>query len=72
MSTITIPITKDLESFIEEEIRAGTSDSKAHLVRFALGRLREERALSRIQEAESDIKAGRVYKGDLKKLLKKF
>jgi len=72
MSTITIPINRELESFIEEELRAGTSDSKAHLVRFALGRLREERALARIQEAETDIKSGRVYKGDLKKLLKKF
>jgi Arc/MetJ-type ribon-helix-helix transcriptional regulator len=72
MSTITVPITKELESFINEEIKAGTSDSKAHLVRFALGRLQEERALSRLQEAELDIKVGRVYKGDLKKLLKKF
>ncbi|OGZ05253.1 MAG: hypothetical protein A2845_02980 [Candidatus Lloydbacteria bacterium RIFCSPHIGHO2_01_FULL_49_22] len=72
MSTITVPITKELESFIEEELRAGTSESKAHLVRFALGRLQEERALSRLNEAEADIKAGRVYRGDLKKLFKKF
>lgn len=72
MTTITIPITKELHSFIESEIRAGTSESKAHLVRYALGRLQEERALSRIQEAETDIKEGRVYQGDLKKLLKKF
>jgi Arc/MetJ-type ribon-helix-helix transcriptional regulator len=72
MTTITIPITKDLESFLEEEIREGTSETKAHIVRFALGRLREERALARLAEAEEDIKTGRVYKGDLKKLLKKF
>lgn len=72
MSTITVPITKELESFIDEELKAGTSESKAHLVRFALGRLREERALARLQEADADIKAGRVYEGDLKKLLKKF
>lgn len=72
MTTITIPITKELESFISEELKAGTSESKAHLVRFALGRLQEERALSRLQEAEIDIKVGRVYKGDLKKLLKQF
>ncbi|MEK7134281.1 MAG: hypothetical protein AAB819_00955 [Patescibacteria group bacterium] len=72
MTTITVPITKELESFISEEMNAGTSESKAHLVRFALMRLREERALSRINEAEADIKAGRVYKGDLKKLIKKF
>jgi Arc/MetJ-type ribon-helix-helix transcriptional regulator len=72
MTTITVPITKELQSFIEEELKAGTSESKAHLVRYALGRLQEERALSRLQEAESDIKEHRVYQGDLKKLLKRF
>jgi len=70
MSTITVPITKELQSFIDEELRAGTSESKAHLVRYALARLQEERALARLQEAEADIKARRVYRGDLKKLLK--
>ncbi|OGZ06742.1 MAG: hypothetical protein A3C93_02555 [Candidatus Lloydbacteria bacterium RIFCSPHIGHO2_02_FULL_54_17] len=72
MTTITVPITKELESFIREELKSGTSESKAHLVRYALGRLQEERALSRLQEAEADIKAERVYKGDLKRLLKQF
>jgi len=72
MTTITVPITKELQIFIEGELRAGTSDSKAHLVRYALGRLQEERAIMRLQEAEADIKAGRVYRGDLKKILKRF
>lgn len=72
MTTITVPITKELQSFIEGELKAGTSDSKAHLVRYALGRLQEERAIMRLQEAEADIKDGRVYRGDLKKILKKF
>lgn len=72
MTTITIPITKELQSFIEGELKAGTSDSKAHLVRYALGRLQEERALSRLKEAETDIKENRVYQGDLKKLLRHF
>lgn len=72
MTTITVPITKELESFINEELASGTSESKAHLIRFALRRLREERALARLEEAEADIKVGRVYKGDLKKLIKRF
>ena len=72
MTTITVPISKELQSFIEGELKAGTSDSKAHLVRYALGRLQEERALSRLQEAETDVKEGRVYQGDLKKLLRQF
>ena len=72
MSTITVPITKDLEAFIESELREGTSESKAHLVRYALKRLREERALARLREAEADIKAGRVYKGDVLKLIERI
>ncbi|MFZ2832110.1 MAG: hypothetical protein WAZ40_03070 [Minisyncoccia bacterium] len=72
MTTITVPINKELESFIAEELKAGTCDSKAHLVRYALARLQEERALARLHEAEMDIKEGRVYRGDLKKLLKQF
>lgn len=72
MSTITVPITKELENFIEEEISSGTSETKAGLVRLALSRLQEERALTHLEEAERDIKDDRVYKGDLKALLKKM
>jgi Arc/MetJ-type ribon-helix-helix transcriptional regulator len=72
MTTITVPITKELQTFIESELKAETSESKAHLVRYALGRLQEERAILRLQEAEMDIKEGRVYKGNLKKILKRF
>lgn len=72
MTTITVPINKELESFIAEELSQGGGESKAHLVRYALERLREERAFSRIEEARRDITEGRVYKGDLKKMLKKF
>ena len=72
MTTITIPINKELETFINEEIREGVSDSKAHVVRYALSRLQEERALTRLKEAEDDVKNGRIYKGDLKQLLSKF
>ena len=71
MTTITVPITADLEDFIKEEVAEGASESKAHLVRYALARLREERALARLHEAEDDIKEGRVYKGNLRNILKK-
>lgn len=70
MATITIPISKELEDFIDEEISYGAIETKTGLVRHALLRLQEERALFRLQEAEMDIKEGRIYKGDLKKLLK--
>ena len=71
MTTITVPISGEIEEFINQELAYGTGESKAHIVRFALLRLREERALSRLTEAEEDIKQGRVFKGDLRSLLKK-
>ena len=70
MTTITVPINKEIEDFINEELSAGTAESKAHLVRVALMRLREERALARLEEAERDIREGRVYKGNLSKILR--
>ncbi len=72
MTTITVPINAELESFIQEELTSGKSESKAHVVRYALMRLREERALERLREAESDIKEGRVYRGSLKTLAKQL
>ncbi len=72
MTTITVPINSELEEFIKSEIKNGTSETKAHVVRYALLRLREERALERLSEAESDIKEGRVYKGSLATLSKKI
>ena len=72
MTTITVPINSDLEEFIKSEIKNGSSESKAHVVRYALMRLREERTLERLSEAENDIKEGRVYKGSLATLAKKL
>ena len=70
MTTITIPINKELENFINAELKSGRSETKAHVVRYALKRLAEERALEGIQEAKRDIKEGRVYEGDLRVLAK--
>lgn len=72
MSTITTPIKKDLEVFIERELSEGRAETKAQVVRQALELLKEERALERIREAEEDINTGRVYKGDIRKLMHKI
>lgn len=72
MTTITVPIDKELEDFINSEIESGRSETKTHVVRYALKQLREERALEGIREAEQDIKEGRVYRGDLRTLIEKM
>jgi len=72
MATITTPLDKDLEAFIDRELKEGRAESKAHVVRSALRLLREERALAEIREAEEEIRAGRLIRGDLREILKKF
>jgi len=72
MAIVTIPLDADLIAFIDEEIRAGNAETKTQVVRQALRRLREERAFSRLREAESDIREGRMIQGDLRKLLEKL
>ncbi len=71
MTTLSIPISKDIEKFIKEYIKSGEAENKAQVVRKALRNLAKEAAYLRVLQAEADVKAGRVYKGDLKTLLKK-
>ena len=72
MNTISVPLPKDLEKFIESYIKSGEAENKAQVVRKALRKLSEERVWSNINEGLRDIDEGRVYKGDLRELLKKF
>ncbi len=69
MSIVTIPLESDLIAFIEAEIKEGNAETKTQVIRQALRKLREERAFARLREAESDVREGRLLKGDLKKLL---
>ncbi|OHA91326.1 MAG: hypothetical protein A2758_02605 [Candidatus Zambryskibacteria bacterium RIFCSPHIGHO2_01_FULL_49_18] len=70
--TISVPITKDQEQFIERRVESGLSANKAHAVRQALEVLREEDWRESLRRAEDDVRAGRIYYGDLDKLSRKL
>lgn len=72
MAIVTIPLEADLYAFIEEEIREGNAETKTQVIRQALRKLREERAFTRLREAESDIREGRLIQGDLRTVLNKL
>lgn len=72
MAVVTIPLDSDLIEFIEEEIREGNAETKTQVIRQAIRRLREERAFTRLREAESDIREGRLLQGDLRALIDKL
>lgn len=69
MSTITVPLTPELDLFIEEGIREGFS-SKAELVRQALTFYKEELALRRLLSARQEVKEGKALRGNLRDLVK--
>ena len=72
MTTISVPITSEQEKFINDLIKSGKAANKAHAVRYALQRLAEEEAINAVFEGERDVREGRVYRGDLRKLAKKY
>ncbi len=72
MTTISVPINAEQEEFIKRYVRSGQAANKAHAVRRAIDLLEEEEALRSLSESEADLRAGRVYRGDLRKLIKKF
>ena len=71
MTTLSVPISSELEDFIDKLVKSGKAANKAHAVRYAIQRLAEEEAIAAVLEAEQDVREGRIYRGDLRKLVKK-
>ena len=70
MSTLSVPLTPELEQFIEELISENKADSKAEVVRRALYHYRQELLIQEVLQAENDVRNGDVYSGDLRSLMK--
>jgi putative addiction module CopG family antidote len=72
MSTLSVPLTPELERFIEQMVKDGRAANKADAVRKAIRRLSEEEAIAAILTSEREIKEGKILRGDLLKLIKKI
>ncbi|MBU0999423.1 ribbon-helix-helix domain-containing protein [Patescibacteria group bacterium] len=72
MTTLSIPVSGDLEKFIERMVRDGKGANKADVVRRALREYEENEALQNILQSEMEIAQGKGLRGDLRKLAKKF
>ena len=72
MTTLSVPVTPKHQKFIASLVASGKAANMAHAVRQALDFYLEEKLFADILESEMDIKAGRVFKGDLKQIIKKF
>ncbi len=70
MTTLSVPISSELEAFIESQIKSGESPNKAAVVRKALMRLAEEEAIRAVLMSEQEVREGKVLKGDLREILR--
>lgn len=72
MSTISVPLTSKLESSLNNLIKSGFGDTKAAIMRKALERLSEEEAIFALLKSQQEVKEGKIFRGDLRELLKKI
>jgi len=72
MATLSIPLTHNLEEFIDTLVKRGFAPSKAEVVRKALRLLAEDEAVAAVLKAEQEVRQGKVLKGNLRKLASKL
>ncbi|PIP69289.1 hypothetical protein CO033_01940 [Candidatus Nomurabacteria bacterium CG_4_9_14_0_2_um_filter_32_10] len=68
MTTLSVPISGDLEKFIERMVQDGKGANKADVVRRALREYEENEVLETILKAQREP----TLRGDLRELMKKF
>jgi putative addiction module CopG family antidote len=72
MSTLSVPLTPQLEEFINDQIKSGRAANKADLVRRALKAMSEEEAVQAVLSAQKEIAEGKGLHGDLRELMKRI
>ena len=72
MSTLSIPLTPNLEEFINSQVKMGNAANKADVVRKALRLLAEEEAINDVLQSEKEAREGKILRGDIRMLMKKF
>ena len=68
MTTLSVPISSELEIFINKMVKEGRAANKADVVRKAIRRLSEDEIVEKILRAQREP----TIRGDLRTLMKKF
>ena len=72
MTTISVPIPRNLEDFINDVISRGEAETKAEVVRRALTKMAENDVINQILISQKEIEEGKILKGNLKDIIKKI
>ena len=68
MSTLSVPLNKDLEEIVNSMVKKGYASNKAEVMRKALIFLAEEEAVQDVLRAERELSEGKILRGDLRKI----
>ena len=72
MSTLSVPLTPNLEAFILDQVASGRAANKADVVRRALNKMSEDEAVQAVLDASREVSEGKILRGDLRELAKQF
>lgn len=72
MTTISVPLSPQLEEQLDNLVKSGYGSNKADVVRRALTRVSEDEAVQTVLRAKKEISEGLGLSGDLRELAKKF
>ncbi len=72
MKTISIPLTDEINEFIEEQIKLGIVTSKAEFVRNALVRYKDNEFTALVLKSKEETSDGGALVGNLDTLVQKF
>jgi putative addiction module CopG family antidote len=68
MSTLSVPLTPELEKFINARVKEGRAANKAEVARQALNLLKDEEVVAAVLKAQQEP----TLRGDLRELAKQF
>ena len=68
MTTLSVPLSKDLEEIVNSLVKKGYAPNKAEVMRKALIFLAEEEAVQDVLRAEKELTEGKILRGDLRKI----
>lgn len=72
MTTISVPLPKDLEKALDDLVKQGYGSNMADVMRRALKKLSEDAAVQAVLDARQEMKEGKALSGDLRDLAKKL
>ena len=70
MSTISVPLSPELEQSLNGLVASGYGSNKADVIRRALKKATEDEAIRVVLEAQMEISMGKGLTGDLRELMK--